>query len=287
MLTLLLVLALCPAGRVGAGHLSADDQNHNGIPDVCRGGPYTVRFLDIQAAATPGNLLYRYELTGDSMAIKKVARIVLVLNRWVLPSNVVAQHKSTFGAGDTATKAAIFDLNAFTVAIPVQPGTALKIPFPLETTELSPSVGLISIGVDTGQGYVLCVSRTEDPAGPMGIEGPAVSAPIDTNAVTAAATVFSSPANNCPVEVFRDPAGNVILVRFAEGADANCTLRQVQLSEVTVDGVPVEFIGVDGTGGGGLVIIGSTHACYRLFDQRTGTVYLISTTGTSVDGCKT
>jgi len=302
VLVLFLGLGLGAAGDATAG--GPWDFNENGLPDQCIGGPYTFDFLGVEPAPTSGQFDWHYRLTAtNDAARKKINRVVMTFNRGVVPDQIISAStqgtsagilKSGFGAGDTATKVAFGDYNAFTGAINPKVESSLTIPFSIRTTVNT--VGLISIGVDTGQGgFAGCSSFTEDAvAGPKSIEGPAVATPTaNPDSAIAASTIYTSQSNVCPVEVIRNGAGNITLVRYTTEALANgcdpafiLTVPQTALF-IEFDGfkLPLHFTG-DGFEGNAPVFLGSTDKCLRIYDKNTGSYILVSTT-TTRNGCKT
>jgi hypothetical protein len=300
------VLGLMLPLVIGLGPAAPARAQGGSLPQVCMTGQstYKVEFVGVGPSPVAGRFVFGYRLTAiNSAALKKISRVVVVVSRGVVPSDITnvynsltppspisSVQKSGFGTGDSATKVGTGDTNAFVVAIPIQPGTALTIPFFLESK--IGRVGLMSIGVDTGSaGFATCLSNVTDTvAGPTGIVGPAVAdTPVDFDSVIAASSILTSPANNCPIEVVRNGAGTIVAVQYAPHAPASCLANDVEkvpLSELFVDGLSLHHIG-DGNAGNGLFVLGSTDKCVRVCDSRTGFCYLVSTTGTSVNGCKT
>jgi hypothetical protein len=280
------------------------DLDDNGLPDVCVGGPYTFKFLGVRPAPTAGEFDWEYRLETNAAARKKVNRIVLTVNRGVAPSDIVGAstqgasvgiQTSKFGDGDTSTKVGFAIYDVFTAAITPKVDTSLAIPFSVRSRV--GTGGLISIGVDTGTGgFIGCASNPEDAvAGPTSIEGPAVAeVTVDPNSAIAASTIYSSSSNVCPVEVGRDGAGSITFVRFTAEALANgCNPEHILVvpqSEISIVfqgfSLPLHFTG-DGFEGNGPILLGSTDKCLRIWDKNCGCFYLVSTTGTSRNGCTT
>jgi hypothetical protein len=302
VLVLVLGVALGAVRDTGAG--APWDFNENGLPDRCVGGAYRFDFLGVQPAPTAGQFDWHWRLTASSEAArKKVNRLVLTFNRGVVPGDILSAstqgasvgiQKGAFCAGDTATKVAVGDCNASTGAITPKVDTSLAIPFSIRSTVNT--VGLISIGVDTGTGgYIPCVSFTEDAvAGPKGIEGPAVAeVTVDPNSAIAASTIYNSPSNVCPIEVVRNGAGNIAFVQYTAQALANgCNpefILVVPQSEIFIEfqgfKLPLHFTG-DGFEGNGPILLGSTDKCLRIWDKNCGCFILVSTI-TTRNGCTT
>jgi hypothetical protein len=104
------------------------------------------------------------------------------------------------------------------------------------------------------------------------IAGPGVGGgAVNPNAVVATSTTFSSPANNCPVILVRDAAGNITEVLPAPGSDPACTTEVIAINEIILNGQPLHFAG-DGITTGGVTILGNTHRC---------TTYILSS-GTAI-----
>lgn len=303
VLAMVVGLALGVATEVTAFHIRADDQNDNGIPDVCRGGANKLSFLGIRPSPTAGRFLYDYVLlAGDAAARSRLNRIVIAFNRAVVPSNITGAFDGAgaplqsvlagFGAGEATTKVAVGDLNAFTLAIFPKAATSLSVPFSIEATFSRVGLTSAAFGDGTTTGVTFCLSRLDDAvAGPMGIEGPAVTAPtVDAQSIIAASSTLTSPANSCPVDVARDAAGSIAAVTFTAQAIANgcdpAHILKVPITDVIIGGVQLHHAG-DANAGNGLFILGSSDRCMRLFDTRTGTVFLVSTTGTARNGCTT
>jgi hypothetical protein len=242
-----------------------DDTNGNGLPDVCttapiepntRQGDYSIELSSVKSQTDGFHFNYILRVSS-STALKKISRLVFVFNRPLKIKEVTDPLPSDWCVPDTSSKAGTGNCNNFVASIPVDPGKALTIPFTIRST--TGRRGLITINVDTGSsGLLPCMSRPNDPEGPMGIEGP--GSDVNPEAVIATATTYT--AGNCFITVNKDLTNRVTHMT----ATPPCTLVRefVQLSEIEVLGMKLVFIGTSGDPVNDIIILRtrSNPDCY-------------------------
>jgi hypothetical protein len=224
-----------------------DDTNGNGLPDVCTTAPigpdnshsdYSIALNSVKSQTDGFD--FNYTLTAsNSTALQKISRLVFVFNRPLRIEEITSPLPSDWCVPDTPSKAGTGNCNNFVASIPVDPGEALTIPFTIRST--TGRRGLITINVDTGSsGLLPCMSRPNDPEGPMGIEGP--GSDVNPDAVVATATTYTT--GNCFITVNKNLTNMVTAIT----ATPPCTLVRefVQLSEIEVLGMKLVFIGTSG-----------------------------------------
>ncbi|HWP23761.1 MAG TPA: hypothetical protein VNM15_06195 [Candidatus Binatia bacterium] len=249
------------------------------LPTSCVAGGFTVTADPSNPLPVLNGLRWRYTVTGANT--NKISLGVLVVPRPVRPSDIVSPAPLNYcQQSDTNTKINRGNCDGFPVNVPPQSAGGGAVIFDV-ITKNNVTQDLVTWNIVSGTGTTdVCLSNpTTGIVGPGDLFNPA--------SIISTTQTFSSPANQCPVDVIRNSRGDIISVAFNANAAQTCgPITVTDVSQISVDGKALEFAG-SGTPGGGIFALGSTHACMRLFDPSTGTVYLISVTGTSVNGCKT
>jgi hypothetical protein len=252
------------------------------LPTSCVAGGFTMTTdTTFPFQLSSGDLRWRYRITGANT--NKISLGVLVVPRPVSPTDIVPTSPLNYcQQSDTNTKINRGNCNGFPINVTAQLiGTTAFLDV---ITKNNVTQDLVTWNIVSGTGTSdTCLSNaTTGIAGPGDIFNPA--------SIVSTTQTFSSPANQCPVDVIRNAKGDIVSVKISSSAASWCgpggpgtQITSVPVSNLSVNGVPLEFAG-SGSPGGGIFALGSTHSCMRMFDPSTGKVYLISTNSTGT-GC--